>query len=224
MDFDQQPFIDAEFIENPEPRCPCILILDKSYSMSGDKLRALNAGISQFESEIKSDSLAAKRVEIAVVSFGPVTLDVDFSPAQQFYAPTLEPSGNTPIGEALETALNLLEARKSTYREAGVAMYRPWVFLITDGQPTDEWRAAADRISEGEAKKSFSFFAVGVDGANMSVLEKLSTRDPLRLKGLMFTELFQWLSSSLSSVSRSSVGDRIALPRPDGPSGWAEID
>ena len=34
-EFDQVPFADAQFAENPEPRCPCLLLLDSSTSMSG---------------------------------------------------------------------------------------------------------------------------------------------------------------------------------------------
>jgi uncharacterized protein YegL len=59
----------------------------------------------------------------------------------------------------------------------------------------------------------------------MEVLRQLSTRPPLKLKGLMFRELFQWLSNSLAGVSRSQVGERLQLAAPDtSASGWASIE
>ena len=73
---DQQPFnVDAgDFVDNPEPRCACLLLLDTSGSMGGEKIRELNAGIKLFQEELNGDSLAAKRVEVAVVTFGRMAL------------------------------------------------------------------------------------------------------------------------------------------------------
>ncbi|MDO4904705.1 MAG: VWA domain-containing protein [Lautropia sp.] len=218
------PFSSIEFFENPEPRCPCLLLLDVSVSMRGDKIRELNGGLRAFEEELKADSLGAKRVEVGVVTFGPVQVVQDFVDARQFNPPLLDVQGNTPMGEAIEKGIALLRQRKNQYRQAGIAYYRPWIFLITDGEPTDDCRAAAQAIADGEAGKEFLFYAVGVDQANMELLRALSVRDPLKLKGVAFRQLFSWLSSSLRSVSRSNPGEAVALESPVGPKGWAVID
>ena len=217
---EQISFETNDFASNPEPRCPCVLLLDVSGSMGGRPLEELNAGLATFRDELSSDALAMKRVEVAIVTFGPVKVEMPFTTASTFYPPALLSQGDTPTGAAISQALTLVEDRKRDYKSNGISYYRPWVFLITDGQPTDAWQAAAAAIREGEASKKFAFFAIGVQGANMNTLRQISVREPLSLQGLKFRELFSWLSSSLRSVSSSTPGTEVPL---EAPKGWASV-
>ncbi|RQR44810.1 VWA domain-containing protein [Burkholderia sp. Bp9140] len=216
----QVPFGTDSFADNPEPRCPCLLLLDTSASMSGAPINELNAGVVAFKDDLAADTLAMKRVEVAVVTFGPVQVKNTFQTAPNFIPPHLDATGDTPMGVAIKQGLELLRQRKEEYRANGIAFYRPWVFLITDGAPTDEWHSAAALVREGENSKSFAFFAVAVGSANMDVLRQISVRDPVKLNGLKFRELFQWLSNSMKSVSQSTPGTAVALPPP---SGWTVV-
>ncbi len=213
-----------EFVENPENRCPVILLVDTSSSMQGPPMAALNLGLEAFQDAILQDEQAALRVDVAIVSFGPVELVQDFVTIDHFVPPTLVAQGLTPMGEALTYALDLLEDRKQTYRTNGIQYYRPWVFLITDGapNPTSPWQQAAQRIREAEAQRKMSFFAVGVQGADIYTLSQIAPveRPPLMLNGLDFRSMFLWLSDSMVRVSSSTVGgDMVALP----PVGWGQI-
>ncbi|MGL4554573.1 MAG: vWA domain-containing protein [Gemmataceae bacterium] len=210
-----------DFALNPEPRLPCVLLLDTSGSMEGAPIDQLNAGLDAYRDALAYDDLAARRVEIAVVTFGgTAALFQDFSAVGRFYPPRLTAGGETPMGQAVLLGLDHLRKRKDEYRSNGVAYFRPWVFLITDGVPTDDWKAAAEQVKAGEGANAFSFFAVGVETADFAVLRQMTTREPLKLRGLSFRELFLWLSASQVSVSRSSPGDKVMLPPP---TGWASV-
>jgi uncharacterized protein YegL len=213
----------AIFAENPEPRCPCLLLLDTSGSMQGKPIRELNEGLTVLKDELMADQLASKRVEIAIVTFGPVQVVTDFQSPDTFTPPQLRASGDTPMGAAIEGGIAMLRTRKDTYKENGVDYFRPWIFLITDGGPTDGWHAAANQVKLGESSKQFQFFAVGVDGANFDVLQQICVRAPLKLSGLRFRDLFSWLSSSLGSVSHSQVGENVPLSDPTAPGGWGSV-
>src|SRR5260221_3127817 len=118
----------VEFAENPEPRCPCVLLLDTSGSMQGAPIAALNEGLRTFKSDLSQDPLASRRVEVAVVTFNnDVQVAVDFTTADIFEVPALAAGGQTYMGTAINKALDLLQARKTQYRANGIAYYRPWV-------------------------------------------------------------------------------------------------
>ncbi|MEB3151602.1 MAG: VWA domain-containing protein [Sphaerospermopsis sp.] len=214
----------VEFAENPEPRCPCILLLDTSGSMQGPPVEALNEGLQQFKEELVKNSLAARRVEVAIVTFDTeVRVLQDFVTADEFYPPVLTAQGLTSMGSGINKALDLIQARKAQYRSNGIAYYRPWIFMITDGEPQGEMynavESAALRLKEDEANKRVAFFPVGVENANMERLSQIAVRTPLKLTGLNFVEMFVWLSASMSAVSHSKVDEQVALP----PIGWGTV-
>ena len=133
--------------------------------------------------------------------------------------------GGTNTSEGVNLALDEIEKRKRMYNDNGIDYFRPWLFLITDGEPTEEEEAVSAvsaRLKQAESEKRVAAFSVGVEGANMDVLARLSPRRPLMLKGLNFSRMFVWLSHSMSRVSRSRTDDEIK-PDTDGLKGWAEI-
>jgi uncharacterized protein YegL len=226
------------FADNPEPRCAVVLVLDTSGSMDGRPIQELNRGLAAFATALNEDRLASLRVELALVTFGGKVRALDvgaangqeipfdaaraFVTADAFRPPLLAAGGETPMGDAVNRGLALIKARKDIYRTNGIDYFRPWLFLLSDGQPTDRaWEGAAQAVRDEESRRGVSCYAVAVEGADLGKLARFSgQRAPLKLKGLAFGELFQWLSRSLSAVSQSKPGEQVPLP----PVGWADID
>lgn len=213
----------VQLAENPDPRAPCLLLLDTSASMGGEPISALNAGLQTLKKDLMKDELARRRVEIAIISFGNggVKTVQPFVTASDWQPAPLSAGGSTPMGEALERGLEKIGTRKEMYRQAGLQYFRPWVFLITDGEPTDSYEEHARQMQVADSTRGLTFFVVGVERANIDRLAGIApqNRPPLKLQGLKFEELFLWLSQSQQRVSHSRVGDQLALP----PVGWAEV-
>lgn len=214
----------VEFAENPEARCPCVLLLDTSGSMEGEPISALNDGLRAFKDDLCKDNLASRRVEVAIVTFdSSVKVVQDFVTADQFEPPMLTARGSTLMGAAILKSLDMIAARKAHFKTAGVLYYRPWVFMITDGEPqgeTDEvLQQVSQRVHDEEEHKRVAFFAVGVENANMDRLRQLVVRTPVKLIGLNFVEMFVWLSRSAQAVSHSKMNEQVALPPP----GWGTV-
>ena len=105
----------------------------------------------------------------------------------------------------MELALQKIEEQKCLYDSCGITSKRPWIFLISDGEPTDyDWEIVAKKCREAQQNKKVIIHAVGTQGANLDKLAKFSTNSPKRLSGLRFTEFFLWLSRSVSCVSRAA--------------------
>jgi uncharacterized protein YegL len=182
--------------------------------MQGKPLEALAEGVQTFRDQLVSDPVACRRVEIAVVTYDSnVRVLQPFISADHFDPPMFNSQGFTYTGTAILKALDLIDERKSLYRANGIAYFRPWVLLITDGAPQGEpdhiVEAAAQRLKEDEENKRVAFYAVGVQDADMPALRRISVRPPTYLRGLDFNEMFVWLSTSMQKIAQSGTNEEI---------------
>lgn len=215
-------FEDSDLVSNPTPRVPVCLCLDVSGSMAGMPITELARGVELFFEAVREDEVARHSVEVALVTFGPSRLALDFAPITEQVVPVFAAEGDTPMGNAVLRGLDALERRKGEYRAAGVDYFQPWLVLMTDGQPTDSIDAAVARTVGLSQARKLTVFPIGIgDGADLATLARFAPgRDPLRLSGLRFSQFFQWLSRSVARVSQSTPGQSVPLPAP---TGWAEV-
>ena len=113
----------VEFADNANERTPCVLVLDCSGSMRGEPIKQLNAGLKALERELKEDIDASSRVQLLIIkAFGKdeAVVSSDWTDAMNFTAPEMEAGGLTPLGKAMEKALQKIEEQKCLYDSCGI--------------------------------------------------------------------------------------------------------
>ena len=117
----------------------------------------------------------------------------------------------TSMGAALRLAAQHLHERRKLYRNAGISSYRPWVILMTDGGPNDDWEQSATEMRTLGEQGNIQYLGIAIgDNADLNILNNIlpSQPGPIRLQGLRFRQFFRWLTDSLKSVSASAVSQQ----------------
>ena len=200
-------------------RLPVYLLLDCSASMSGEAIEATRNGVKALVADLKTDPQALETAYLSVITFSSTAQQVcPLTELMMFQEPTLEARGATALGEALKVLNQCVdnEVRKSTPTQKGD--WKPLVFLMTDGQPTDSWESAADEL---KAKRLSNIIACAAGpGADEMLLKRitemvvvLNNVQPDTLKAF-----FKWVSSSIKTTSsklEQTAGDApLSLPPP----------
>ncbi len=185
----------SEFADNPEARCSIVLILDVSESMQGVKIDTVNQTLVKFRNMIREDSVTALRADVAIIEFDDEARVYDFVNGADFEAPVLTPQGGTNFSQPVNLALDLIEARKQSYRDGGVAYYRSLAYFLTDGIPGDAPAAldrAARRLAEVEENRGVAFFSFIIsDGSDIPEwqVDGDKVEDFFRLIGVSYESL-----------------------------------
>lgn len=220
-------------------RLPVYLLIDCSESMIGGGIEAVLAGITAMLAKLRTDPHALDTVHLSVITFdAEARVVVPMTPLLDFQEPALTIRPGTSLGAALKLLADRIqsEVRKTSHDTKGD--YRPLVLLLTDGQPSDDWKAALSRIGVQVKPRPANIYAIGCGtDVDYSVLQSISDV-VLRMEDMgadSFGKLFVWLTASVSSASQG-VGEtndgRIKLeklpdnvetvsgkaaPLPDGP-------
>ncbi|MDU9049032.1 MAG: VWA domain-containing protein [Candidatus Electrothrix sp. Rat3] len=202
-------------------RLPVYLVLDNSGSMHGEAIEAVKNGVQVLASTLRQDPYALETAFISVITFNtdakqlvPLTDLVSFQP------PDIRAQGITSLGRALTLTAEKIndEVVKTTPDRRGD--WKPLIFLMTDGGPTDEWRLGLEKLRKAKPGMIIAC-AAGMD-ADVSVLKEISevvvqldTADSGTIK-----KFFQWISASVSSgsqkidLSKKDVSSLDELPPP----------
>jgi uncharacterized protein YegL len=185
-------------------RLPVYLLLDCSGSMFGEKIEAVRQGMKALVADLQSDPQALETAYLSVITFDSSAKQVvPLTELMQFQEPKLEANGATSLGEALTLLESCISREVHKTAESQKGDWKPMIFLMTDGMPTDNWEAAADILKKSKPGNIIAC-AAGAD-ADTSVLKQI-TEIVLELNILQpdaFKQFFRWVSSSIKATSQS---------------------
>ena len=196
-------------------------MLDTSGSMTGEPIEAVKNGVQVLTSTLRQDPYALETAYLSVITFDSAAQQiVPLTDLATFQVPELKASGGTSLGAGLTTLAQCIDREVSKTTAEVKGDWKPLVFIMTDGQPTDSWQAG---LTEIKSRKTGVIVACAAGhGADTSVLKQitdvvvsLDTADSATIKAF-----FKWVSSSISTGSQKvesggkEVGGLNELPPP----------
>jgi uncharacterized protein YegL len=186
-------------------RLPVYILADTSGSMAGEPIVAVNQGLQMLKSELENEPRAVQTVWLCLISFGgQARLEVPLTELMAFNPPRLGAGGGTPLGEALRLLNQSIDEDLVLTTGQGSGDYKPLVFIFTDGEPTDDWRTAAQEVKQRARARTANIIAVGcgpqVNDATLKELTESAIHMDSTSAG-SFQKLIQWMSQSVKQVS-----------------------
>jgi uncharacterized protein YegL len=197
-----------EFTVSSARPLPVIVLADISGSMSVDaKIQSLNQSMREMLEAFRDEDDLRAEIHVAVITFGggQVRRHLPLGPAANAQWVDLPAAGDTPMGAAFTQAREMIEDRVIIPGRA----YRPTLVLVSDGQPTDEWKAPlAALLGSDRGGKAFRMaLGIGAD-ADQSVLAAFLHDPEARVfradEARQIRRFFRFVTMSVTARSRSA--------------------
>jgi uncharacterized protein YegL len=184
--------------------------------MAGEPIALVEAGIKSIVSFLRSDPHSLETVYLSIITFHYKAKQVvPLTEVSQFQAPPLVLGSGTALGSALEMMEQCLktEVAKTTPEMKGD--YRPFVFILTDGEPTDVWEPIADRVKTNISGKRAHVIAVACgEDANCTSLRRITDEVLVAqdTSAESYGRLFKWVTASVATASKSVEQETRGVP------------
>ena len=196
-------------------RLPVYLLLDCSESMAGFPLEAVEAGTRSMLSALQRNPYALETVKLSIITFAAKARQLmPLSEVSSVTLPKLTIRPGTCLGQALDVLCDCMKHEVIATTADQKGDYRPLVFILTDGRPTDEWEQAADRLKKFRpSPASIYTIGCGID-VDFSILGKIGDHC-IHMRSLApesFADFFVWMSASVQSMSVARE-DKVSLEK-----------
>ena len=193
-------------------RLPVYLVLDKSGSMTGTPIEATKMGLNLLVQELRSDRMALETAYLSVITFDSSAQQVcPLTDLASFQPPQFDAGGSTALGEALKLLMVCCDRELVKQTPTQKGDWKPLIFIMTDGQPTDSWENAADELK----KKRWTVIAYAAgDSADENLLKRI-TETVVKSASCQPSDLkafFKWVSASMKTASQSVQNVAVDAP------------
>lgn len=197
-----------EFTMSSARPLPVILLADVSGSMSvNGKIDSLNNAVAEMIATFAKEEDSRAEIHVSIITFGADGARVHkvLRPASEVTWEKMAAEGRTPMGGAFTITRKLIEDRDIIPGRA----YRPAIVLVSDGVPTDDWKAPLKALLESERASKASRFAMGIgEDADKETLKAFLATDDARVfeahEAREIKQFFRWVTMSITARSRSA--------------------
>jgi len=185
-------------------RLPVYLVLDTSGSMSGEPIQAVKNGVQMLVSSLRQDPQALETAYLSVITFDSSAHElVPLTDLPSFQAPNITATGVTAMGEALSLVAECAKRDVVKASATQKADWRPMVFLMSDGVPTDDFEKGLARFKQ---EKWGAVVACAVNDADVSILQRIAPESVVQLDtsdSASMSAFFKWVTASIGLSSKS---------------------
>ncbi|MBM0650382.1 VWA domain-containing protein [Capnocytophaga genosp. AHN8471] len=197
-------------------RLPVYLLLDTSGSMTGEPIEAVKNGVQMMVHSLRQNPQAIETAFVSIITFNSEAKQlIPLTDLASFQTVDLKAAGTTALGAALSLLADKLEneVTKTTLEQKGD--WKPIVFIMTDGVPTDDWQAGFQKLKA--VKKGLIVGCAAGNNADDKVLKEISDQ-VVRLSNTdadSIGKFFQWVSASIAITSTKVEETGIDLTKKD---------
>lgn len=197
-------------------RLPVYLLLDTSGSMTGEPIEAVKNGVQMMIHSLRQNPQAIETAFVSIITFDSDAKQlIPLTDLASFQTVDLKAAGTTALGAALSLLTDKLEneVTKTTLEQKGD--WKPIVFIMTDGVPTDDWQAGFQKLKA--VKKGLIVGCAAGNNADDKVLKEIADQ-VVRLSNTdadSIGKFFQWVSASIAITSTKVEETGIDLTKKD---------
>lgn len=185
-------------------RLPVFLLLDTSGSMTGEPIEQVKNGVQMLVSALRQDPYALETAYLSVITFDSIAREtVPLTELAAFQVPAISASGATSLGEALTMVAEVASSNLAKTTATSKGDWKPMVFIMTDGAPTDDWEQGLKRF---QMEKWGIVVACAVNGGDTKTLQRIAGEAVVKLDtsdSSAMSKFFKWVSASVSNNSKA---------------------